>query len=62
MSRFDSLRPEILTRVSKMHAITHLGQPAWVDGKGRIYMICHGCRRLVRVNKPLIGSMHYCDK
>lgn len=29
-----------------------------IDGKA--YGICSNCRSLVRVDKPIFGSLHYC--
>ena len=26
-----------------------------------LYMLCSTCRSLVRINKPLIGSLHICS-
>lgn len=26
----------------------------------KVYAICDGCRSLVRVNKPMLGSLHLC--
>lgn len=27
---------------------------------GKIYGICAGCEKLVRIDKPIIGSFHLC--
>jgi hypothetical protein len=27
---------------------------------GKIYAVCYGCGKIIRVNKPLIGSVHFC--
>ena len=35
------------------------GQEVIVAG-GKIYARCDDCRSLVRLNKPLIGAMHFC--
>jgi ribosomal protein S14 len=29
---------------------------------GKIYARCPECGRLVRLNKPVIGSIHYCPQ
>lgn len=29
-----------------------------VDGK--IYVVCPDCQQLVRINKPVVGSLHFC--
>lgn len=30
-----------------------------IDNK--LYGICNKCNRLVRINKPIIGSLHLCN-
>lgn len=30
-----------------------------VDGK--LFGICHDCGKLIRWNKPLLGSLHFCS-
>jgi LSD1 subclass zinc finger protein len=62
MSDINELRPEIISRTAYMRKTEYLGKTAWVDGKGRIFMVCAGCRRLVQVNKFLLGSLHICDE
>ncbi len=37
-----------------------LGKMFWIGRK--LYGWCGGCRRLVRVNKPIIGSLHSCER
>lgn len=27
---------------------------------GKIYAVCDVCRQLVRINKPIFGSLHLC--
>ena len=29
---------------------------------GKIYALCGKCGSLVRLNKPLLGSLHICDE
>jgi hypothetical protein len=36
------------------------GEEVFVDGK--TYAICGDCRRVIRTNKPLLGSLHLCDE
>lgn len=43
-----------------MTEIEIAGRKAWVDHKGRIYMVCSKCQSLVRINKPFLGSVHLC--
>ena len=40
-------------------AMTNDQEEAIVTG-GKIYMRCPACGKLVRVNKPIIGSLHVC--
>jgi hypothetical protein len=28
----------------------------------KIYQVCSDCRQVVRINKPLLGSMHICSE
>ena len=28
---------------------------------GKVYAVCWGCGRLVRLNKPIISSFHVCN-
>ncbi len=39
--------------------IGKLPEGCFVVGSG-IYAICEVCRKIVRLNKPIIGSMHIC--
>lgn len=41
--------------------MTPLPRPGvqWVEG-GKVYEVCHICGQVVRVNKPIVGSMHLC--
>lgn len=32
-----------------------------VEVNGRVFGICRGCRKLVRLDKPIFGSLHFCD-
>lgn len=32
-----------------------------IDRNGKRYGMCPGCRAVVRLDKPLFGSLHFCD-
>lgn len=32
-----------------------------IEVNGRIYAYCRDCSSVIRVDKPIIGSLHYCD-
>lgn len=34
------------------------GEEVFVNGK--VYALCPQCRQVIRMNKPLIGSLHLC--
>lgn len=34
---------------------------AFVDRNGKRYAMCQNCRQVVRVDKPLFGSTHFCS-
>ena len=42
-----------------MTLMNHLPPGCWVIGR-TIYCQCARCNKVVRVNKPIIGSMHLC--
>ena len=27
----------------------------------RLYALCRGCRTVIRLNKPIVGSVHLCE-
>lgn len=29
------------------------------DGKSH-YVVCHDCLKMIRLNKPILGSLHFC--
>lgn len=39
-----------------------LTQGKVVEIWGKVYALCDECGRLVRVNKPILGSLHVCNK
>jgi hypothetical protein len=28
----------------------------------KLYVICGKCGKLVQINKPILGGLHYCEK
>lgn len=36
------------------------GQTFYLDDKGRQYAICANCKKFIRINKFIFGSMHLC--
>lgn len=43
-----------------MTLIDELKKGGIVNMSGKHYAICPDCRRLIRVDKPLMGSYHLC--
>lgn len=33
-----------------------------VDRNGKRYAICSECRKVVRIDKPIIGNLHLCNE
>jgi hypothetical protein len=36
----------------------HEGKTAEVNGKH--YAVCDDCREVIRIDKPVVGSLHFC--
>jgi hypothetical protein len=47
-----SLTDEEKSRLAKGRAISR---------GNKIYAVCQDCKCVVRINKPLVGSMHSCE-
>jgi len=30
------------------------------DSKGRLWVVCRECNKLIRYDKPILGSLHFC--
>ena len=30
------------------------------DSKGRLWVVCRECGKLIRYDKPILGSLHFC--
>lgn len=52
-----SLLQPSATQPSLHHRLQH-GE--WVEVGGKIYAMCGVCGDVIRVNKPIVGSMHFC--
>jgi hypothetical protein len=42
-------------------AVQKLSEGKTVQIRGNVYSVCDRCKRVVRVDKPLIGSAHFCE-
>ena len=41
--------------------IKRMAQGRFVDRNGKRYGLCRNCRTVIRVDKPLIGGLHFCE-
>ena len=30
------------------------------DSRGRLWVVCRECNKLIRYDKPILGSLHFC--
>lgn len=43
------------------HDIAQMRAGKIVEMNGRWYTVCQRCKKVVRVDKPLLGSLHFCS-
>ncbi len=41
--------------------LMRLASGAFIDRNGKRYAMCHNCRTVIRVDKPIFGSIHVCQ-
>lgn len=45
-------------RIYSLEERPRLGVPFTIGGK--VFVMCNKCRKLVRIDKPILGSIHLC--